>query len=115
MEVDPVPLHDLPSRGLMTNLTGSREKNAKCSDLEAPIHLCLHDIDPSVVVTGESSRDLVHRFRGLMKKNALSSRALLTSLAEQKGSSLPQKRPLNEIAADAPREQNNRVTQVRRW
>jgi hypothetical protein len=115
MEVDPVPLHDLPSRGLMTNMTGSRDKFSKYSDLEAPVHLCLHDIDPSVVVTGENSRDLLHRFRSLMKKNALSSRALLTSLSEQKGSNLPQKRPLTEIAADVPREQNNRVTQVRRW
>jgi hypothetical protein len=115
MEVDAVPLHDLPSRGLMTNMTGSREKYAKCSDLDAPVHLCLHDIDPSVVVTGESSRDLLHRFRGLMMKNALSSRSILTSLAEPKNSNLPQKRPLNEIAADAPREQKTRVTQVRRW
>jgi hypothetical protein len=116
MEVDAVPLHDLPSRGLMTNMTGSRDKFAKHSDLDAPVHLCLHDIDPSVVVTGESSRDLLHRFRGLMRKNALSSRALLTSLSDQKCSNLPQKRPLAEIAADAPpQQQNNRATQVRRW
>jgi hypothetical protein len=114
MELDPVPLHDLPSRGLMTNMTGSREKNAKSSDLEAPVHLCLHDIDPSVVVTGENSRDLLHRFRGLMKKNGVSSRALLMTLAEQRNSSLPLKRPLSEITVEAPREQN-RVTQVRRW
>ena len=114
MEVDSVPLHDLPSRGLMTNMTGSREKFTKSSDLEAPVHLCLYDIDPSVVVTGESSRDLLHRFRGLMKKNVISSRALLMSLEETKTSSLPQKRPVSEVAAVAPREQN-RVTQVRRW
>jgi hypothetical protein len=114
MELDPVPLHDLPSRGLMMNMTGSREKNAKSSDLEAPVHLCLHDIDPSVVVTGENSRDLLHRFRGLMKKNGVSSRTLLMTLAEQRNSSLPLKRPLSEITVEAPREQN-RVTQVRRW
>ena len=107
-------LRDLPSRGLMSNMTGSRERSAKSSDLEAPIHLCLHDVDPSVVVKVESSRDLLQRFRGLMKKNTMSSRAILTSLAEQKESKLSQKRPLSEVAGDVSRDQNLRTANVRR-
>jgi hypothetical protein len=107
-------LRDLPTRGLMSNMTGSRDKSAKSSDLDAPIHLCLHDVDPSVVVKGESTRDLLQRFRGLMKKNVVSGRTSAAQVPEQKDSQVPQKRPLSDITGDTSREQNSRSANARR-
>ena len=116
MEIDGYAdaLRDLPSRGLMSNMSGSREKSAKSSDLDAPIHLCLHDVDPSVVVKGESSRDLLQRFRGLMKKNSMSNRTSMAGLSEQRDSIVPQKRPLSDITGDASRDPNPRTSNARR-